>query len=563
MRDAAKPAWVARSDELARPALELMRRFEPEALAALGYPGVAEEITQLPPGGAEERIAAYDRTIRSLGEQGEKETRDELRVDLEAMVTRLTWEVDVLRAESECLLPYVNVAQIVFSGFLSLLSAGMPADPAAAASRRLRRYAGMEHGYKPLARQAETLIRVGLSRGGLVAPWRRAVLEDLDKGPRLLAAVGDLFEERRIRGVARPFSRLRRQLDGYDDFLRREVLPRCRGDFPLPPEVYAARLASHGVELPAVELGRRAEAAFEERRHRLEELAPRLAGERGWRREPFAAILRRLEREQLAPGSLLECYRRRYRQLEKLIADLDFVTPPRRMPRIRLASAAESAMVPFPHLRWPPAFDPSCGAGELVLPAQAEDPSGEFATEASSWVIAAHEGVPGHALQVSRLLEPDISLARGSLGFHLAPLEGWAVYAGSELAPELPLAARFLTLHCDVRRAAVAFLDPALHGGRLSVRQASRFLQTRVGLSEQTAQRILWRMTVWSPGQATSYFYGHNQLAALRTAVECRLGGAFDRRGFHDLLLAQGLLPLSQLRRSVLGKIGPERQRAA
>ncbi len=117
--------------------------------------------------------------------------------------------------------------------------------------RRLRRYAGLEQGYVPLARQAEALLRAGLSQDRLLGPWRQAVLEDLDNGPRLLAAVGDLIEERRITGTAQAFAELRRQLADYDDFLRSRLLPRCRDHFPLPAELYAARLARHGVELPA------------------------------------------------------------------------------------------------------------------------------------------------------------------------------------------------------------------------------------------------------------------------------------------------------------------------
>ncbi len=559
---AARPAWVTRSDEHARPLLELMRRFEPESLAALGDATADDEVTRLSPGGPEERLGAYEQAIRDLGECLAGETHAEVRLDLEAMITLLGLEVDLLRAEAEHLLPYVNVTRIVFESLLSLLTAGTPADPAPAARRRLRRYVGLEAGYVPLARQARELLRAGLSRGGLVGPWRQAVLEDLENGPRLLAGIGELFEERRIEGSASAFAELERQLAEHRELLRRELLPRCREDFPLPPEVYAARLAHHGIDLPAAELGRQAEAAFEERRCRLEELAPRLARERGWPREPLPTILRRLERGRLAAGDLLDHYRRRCRQLELLIEASGFVSPPRRRPRFRLASAAESALVPFPHLRWPPALDPKSGAGELVLPARAEDTGGEFATEASSWVMAVHEIVPGHALQISRLLEPDVSLARSSLGFHLAALEGWAVYSGSELAPELPLEARLLTLHRDLRRAAVAFLDPALHHGRLSVEQASRFLETRVGLNNGSARQTVWRMTAWSPGQAATYFFGHSQLAALRTAVECRLGPAFDRRRFHDRLLALGLLPLALLRQRLLEEIAPRRRAA-
>ncbi len=47
----------------------------------------------------------------------------------------------------------------------------------------------------------------------LVGPWRQAVLEDLQNGPRLLAGIGELFEERRIDGIASAFAELRRQLD--------------------------------------------------------------------------------------------------------------------------------------------------------------------------------------------------------------------------------------------------------------------------------------------------------------------------------------------------------------
>ncbi len=562
---AARPAWVRRSDRHARPLLELMRRFEPEKLAALGFPGIAEETTRLSPDGPRERIVAYQRTIRNLGEHRTGESHAAVRLDLEAMITHLRWEVDLMRLEARCLLPYVNLAQLVFSGFLSLVTSGTSSCPAAAVHRRLRRYAGLEDGYEPLARQAEALIRSGLRRGDLLGPWRESLLQDLRNGPRLLAAVRELIEERRRSGgapwaqgtgTAKAYDTLQQQLADYHDFLRHEVLPRCRDEFRLPVELYAAQLLRHGVELPAEELSRRAEAAFEERRRQLDELATHLARERGWPPEPFPAVLRRLERERLAPESLLDHFRRRHRQLERLIAKADFATLPRRLPRIRLASQAESTVLPFAHLRWPPSFDPRCGAGELVLPAQTEDLGGEYATEASSWVLAAHEGLPGHALQISRLLEPDVSLARGSLGFNLAALEGWAVYAGSELAPELPLEARFLTLHRDLRRAAVAFLDPALHHGRLSREQAHHLLETRVGLTEPIARQTLWRITVWSPGQATSYFYGHNQLASLRTAVECRLGSAFDRRRYHDFLLAQGLLPMTILRRWVLERIG-------
>ncbi len=127
----------------------------------------------------------------------------------------------------------------------------------------------------------------------------------------------------------------------------------------------------------------------------------------------------------------------------------------------------------------------------------------------------------------------------------------------------MPLEARCLSLHSQLRRAAGAFLDPGLQQGRFTRRQAVSLLRSGVGLSVKEAEQLVWRYTAWSPGQATTYFCGHIQLAALRTAVECRLGSAFDRRRYHDALLAQGLLPLSLLRRSMLEQIGTEWRLAA
>ncbi len=406
-------------------------------------------------------------------------------------------------------------------------------------------------------------MRSRLDRRDLLGPWRDAALEDLRTGPSLLASLPGLFAECGIAGTERAFRAMRRQLADHDVFLRREILPRCRDDFRLPPEVYTARLLRHGVELSVAELGGRAEASFDERRRQLDPLATRLAAERGWPDGSLQAVVRRLEEDRIDPARLLDHYRRRYRQLEQLVRRTDFLTLPRRRPRIRFAGEAESEVVPFPHFRWPSAFDPDCGAGDMVMPLATAKPGSEYGGKAATWVLAAHELLPGHALQVSRLLEPDVSLARGVLGFTSAGLEGWAVYAGSELAADLPLEARFLTLTHDLRHAARAFLDPALHLGRLAPEQCCHFLRTRVGLTARAARQALWRITVWCPGQATSYFAGHSQLAALRAAVESRLGAAFDRRRYHDLLLSQGLRPLSLLRRCVLASLETPRRRAA
>jgi uncharacterized protein (DUF885 family) len=60
------------------------------------------------------------------------------------------------------------------------------------------------------------------------------------------------------------------------------------------------------------------------------------------------------------------------------------------------------------------------------------------------------------------------------------------------------------------------------------------------------------RYTFRSPGQAPSYYCGYTRLMELRTDVERLLGDRFDRRAYHDFILAQGLLPPALLRKAVM-----------
>jgi uncharacterized protein (DUF885 family) len=68
---------------------------------------------------------------------------------------------------------------------------------------------------------------------------------------------------------------------------------------------------------------------------------------------------------------------------------------------------------------------------------------------------------------------------------------------------------------------------------------------------EKNAQTEIDRYTFRSPGQATAYYYGYENLQALRAQTELQLKDRFDARAFHDFLLAQGLLPPDVLREAV------------
>jgi uncharacterized protein (DUF885 family) len=75
-----------------------------------------------------------------------------------------------------------------------------------------------------------------------------------------------------------------------------------------------------------------------------------------------------------------------------------------------------------------------------------------------------------------------------------------------------------------------------------------------VALSEGEVATEIDRYIVW-PGQALAYTMGQREILALREEARKARGQRFDLREFHDVVLRNGALPLSTLRRLVREQI--------
>ena len=156
-------AWVEKSNENAQVLLEVFARFSPEGAGQLGVPGLDEEIFDLQPGLFERSNQATEKALAVLRERLEAETDPAVRQDLEILIAVAEESIEGSELNRKYNLPYFNLSQTVFRGIRSLLDDQVEPERRAAALVRLRKYAGLEDGYTPIAELAMDRIRERLT----------------------------------------------------------------------------------------------------------------------------------------------------------------------------------------------------------------------------------------------------------------------------------------------------------------------------------------------------------------------------------------------------------------
>jgi hypothetical protein len=572
---APKPEWVARSDEHAKVPLGVIGRFTPEYAGFVGVEGLDREVFDLKPGLDERYEQAVRESLADLQARLAAEKDPRVRQDLEIMIASGRENLEGSALNRKYLVPYFDVPQTIFRGLLILLDDQVPPERRALALARLRRYTGLEAGYTPILELAREHMRERLANPALLGPARAELEKNLGNSGFYVDGVAKLFAKYGIKDYQEAHARLKQQVASYDEFIRKELLPRARTDFRLPPELYAFSLRRYGVDVPPDALAERARVSFMEIRNEMRALAPLVAREKGLSTTDYREVIRALKKQQLLGDAILPHYRQRLGELEEIIRREKIATLPQRAARIRIASEAESASLPAPNMRPPRLIGNTGEQGEFILPLNVPTSSAagtgaplaridDFTFDAASWTLSVHEGRPGHEMQFAALVENGVSVARALFAFNSVNVEGWALYTEAEMKPYLPLDGQLIALQHRLMRAARAFLDPDLQAGRIEPEAAVRFLMDELVLSEAMARQEGERYTFRSPGQATSYFHGYTRWMALKAETEMALGPRFDRGRYHDFVLAQGLLPPDALGQAIRSEFVPaEKARSA
>ena len=178
-------------------------------------------------------------------------------------------------------------------------------------------------------------------------------------------------------------------------------------------------------------------------------------------------------------------------------------------------------------------------------------------------VIAYHEGLPGHHMQIAIAQElQGVPEFRKQAGF-TAYAEGWGLYS-EWLAREMPGTytdpySEYGRLTSEMWRAIRLVVDTGLHAKGWTEEQAVAYFSENSSIPLPAIQAEVRRYITW-PGQATGYKIGMLKIQQLRAKAEAELGDDFDIRGFHDAVLGGGAMPLTLLERRINQWIESEKQ---
>lgn len=557
--------WVEKSDAHAQLVLELFAELSPEGAGNLGIDGLDEQISNLGPGYFEDSQAKSRVLLAELKKRLAAESDIKVRQDLGILVQAVEDSITSGDLNHEQLLPYFNLNQTIFFGVRGIIDPQNDRSRYPAAVERIRKYAGLVDGFEPLTEQAKARTRERFDVDGLVGPYAGEVEQDLERGETMIVGIEQLLSGTDLQGWEESYAVLAEQMRDYNEWVRAEILPRAREDYRLPRELYADALKNWGVDATPEELIEQATKGYMDIRNEMDALAPIVAAKFGYDTTDYREVIARLKADGPIDGDkLLDHYHGVLRDIEEIIVREKLISLPQRDAGIRIASAAETAAQPAPHLQ-PPRLIGNTGEYPIfVIPQLTQNEDGSWQQtddtyEAGAWTLTAHEARPGHEMQFSSIVESGVSVTRAVFAFNSANVEGWGLYAEAIVKPYLPVEGQLISLQYRLMRAGRMFLDPMLNLGLITPEEAKDLIMSDMAIGESWAQNEVERYTYRMPGQATAYYYGYNKMQSLRAQTELKLRDKFDQQAFHDFVLDQGMLPPDILKEAVMTEFVPSK----
>jgi uncharacterized protein (DUF885 family) len=523
-------------DRLAREYLDLTFDNSPMAATWYGvhdFDGILDDLTQSNLDRWVRKLAGIDRRLRTLPLRDPEEIADR-----DALAATVAEEMFVEEVERPWRRNPFRAAAAVPEAIFGLISLD---------------FAPLEERLGSVALRLEATPRfLAQARALLDEPcppiWRRMAISAASSGADFLTvALGPLAAEtamsNRIEAAA---AKAGRALRDFAAWLEGEHAERFQRDAPfaIGEQAQARKLReAHCFETTPAEFVAIGEAQIAEITERLAEQAGRL-GRDDWRTKLDA-----LKANHPSRTDLLPTYRKEVERLEAFVFEHDLATNPESPTVIDATPEFLRSVLGFAAYYHSGPLDRYQQGYLWVTPPS--DPKGlrdhSYAMIPS---VAAHEGYPGHHLQIMSVQQLD-SLVRRVIRSAVM-IEGWGLYTEQLMndAGYYTDEATLGQLAARLYRALRIVLDMRLQSGDLTYEQAVGQAKKIAHLSEPTARTEVARYTM-EPTQPFAYLVGCLELERLRAASQERLGEEFDMRQFHDRVLSYGHMPPTLVARAI------------
>ncbi|HYK51783.1 MAG TPA: DUF885 family protein, partial [Terriglobales bacterium] len=274
------PDWIAASNVYTNMLLAVEMKHRPELGSNQGLSQYDTDVSQptLADEDQERREAegVLSKLKGAMGLQKQKEVTQDLEIVIRKIELQFR-EDDFDRAHR---VDFLNASQNVFSGLRILLDEQTPSERRPAAVVRIRKYAGLEPGYKPLTEILKQRVMEQMAKPGVVYPARTEIETELARNSNYIEGIATLLQKYKLTGWQEPYETLKSQLADYDVWTKANVLPKARSDFRVPPEEYALRLEDYGIDIPPAQLAAMAHQMFTDLQAEMKPIAEQIAKER-------------------------------------------------------------------------------------------------------------------------------------------------------------------------------------------------------------------------------------------------------------------------------------------
>ena len=355
----------------------------------------------------------------------------------------------------------------------------------------------------------------------------------------------------------------------YQDWLKSDLLPRCKGDFRIGADTFSKKLLYD--DMVSTPLDRLLEIGMVDL-HKNQSAFQRVAKEVDPSKSP-AEVLAGLQSTHPAPSDVLQCFRNTFDGLIAFIDSHHIITlPGDRRPTLQETPPFERATTtasmdtpgPFEKVATEAYFN-------VTLPQPGDSPedvAGIMAGLNVGTIISTsiHEVFPGHFTQYLWEQRAPTKLRR--ILSANTNVEGWAHYteqmmldegyaqpgAGAKDLRESRLI-RLGQLQDALLRDARFIAGIQMHRGKFTLDQSREFFVKEGFQSPRIADIETKRGT--SDPTYLYYTLGKLQILKLREDMRKKQGGDFSLGKFHDDFMSQGYPPIAIVRRALLGDNSP------